>query len=312
MAVTLSAILPTHERPASLRRCVESLLAQTRPPDELIVVNDGTDELQADLLVLLEATGWPLMVIRRSEASSTASRNAGLQAARCDVAVLLEDDLVLPATYLDTLASLYEADADHLIGGIAPCIREPDTEGLTGRAWVCISRLLGRGSWGPRHVASRYTVLPPTLAGRLVPARKLSAGGLSLRREVARRFEFDEMLSGYAWGEDRELTFRISPHYPLYRARELVVLHHREPGGRGNWRARGQACVSNTLHIARRVDGGVGMWVLVAWDLAGTALQYAAWLPMSPTRRAKGAFLRGMMDELWSRARQGLRRCLCG
>jgi GT2 family glycosyltransferase len=311
MALSVSAILPTHDRPASLRRCVESILAQTRLPDELIVVNDGSDDLHADLIDELNASTVPTRFLRRDEASSTASRNAGLDAATGDIMLLLEDDIVLPPDFTTRLVDLYAADADGVVGGIGPVIREPDTESLSGRLWLAVERLLGRGRWGPHHVASRYEKLPPELSGRLLPVRKLSAGGLSLRAEVAAAFRFDEMLSGYAWGEDRELTFRIAPHHALYRAPGLVVLHHRQAGGRGDWQARGRAYVSNTLHIVRSVGGGAGTGMLAVWDIAATILQYAAWSTVSRTGGEKRRFVGGMLRELLARGAAAVRGCLC-
>lgn len=312
MALTISAILPTHDRPASLERCVDSLLAQHRLPEQLIVVNDGRQDLRPQLLERLAQAGWRLQFIRRDEASSTASRNAGLAAADGDIVVLLEDDLTLPAEFLQNLAAIYAADTHGLIGGIGPRICEPDTQSPGGRAWLAVAHLLGRGRWGPRRVASRYVTLPRDLAGTLTPVRKLSAGGLSLRREIARAFRFDEMLSGYAWGEDRELTFRIAPHHALYRAKHIEVLHHREPGGRGDWRGRGRAYVTNTLHILDAAGGGAGTVMLVAWDLATTVLQYLAWSLPSPRRGEKLEFVAGILVELQRRFIRAAWRCLCG
>jgi glycosyltransferase involved in cell wall biosynthesis len=312
MTLRIAAILPTHDRPDSLRRCVESVLAQDRRPDELVLVNDGSVPIAAELLETLHAASLATRVIHRDVPSSTASRNAGLTAADGDVLLLLEDDIVLPPDFIRRLAALYAADTDGCIGGIGPVIDEPDTRSLSGRAWLAAERLLGRGRWGPRHVASRYYKLPPSLAGRLQPVRKLSAGGLSLRADVAEAYRFDEMLSGYAWSEDRELTFRIGQVWPLYRAPELVILHHREAGGRGDWRGRGRGYAANTLHVAQQLDGGVGTQMLVAWDLAGTLVQYCGWSLLSRTRRPKLAFARGVVEELSDRGRRAVRRCLCG
>ena len=36
-----TAIIPTYNRPAELRNCINSLLEQTVKPDELIVIDDG-------------------------------------------------------------------------------------------------------------------------------------------------------------------------------------------------------------------------------------------------------------------------------
>ena len=47
MTESISVILPTHDRPDSLRRAVRSVLAQSLLPVELIIVNDGDEEIPA-------------------------------------------------------------------------------------------------------------------------------------------------------------------------------------------------------------------------------------------------------------------------
>ena len=39
--LSISAIIPTRDRPADLRRAVESILRQTRLPDELLIVDSS-------------------------------------------------------------------------------------------------------------------------------------------------------------------------------------------------------------------------------------------------------------------------------
>ena len=45
MTLTTSVILPTHDRPQHLRQAMESLLIQSRLPDEVIIVSDGEQEI---------------------------------------------------------------------------------------------------------------------------------------------------------------------------------------------------------------------------------------------------------------------------
>ncbi len=110
MAVTVSVILVTHDRPASLARAVRSVLAQSRPAAEVVIVNDGEHEVSPDLLDEIQRSPSVLRTVRQDRPSLPAARNAGLAAADADVLLLLDDDHELPRDYLARLAELYEVD----------------------------------------------------------------------------------------------------------------------------------------------------------------------------------------------------------
>lgn len=46
----ISLLIPCHNEEKSIRRCVESCLAQTRLPDQIIVVNDGSTDQSGEIL----------------------------------------------------------------------------------------------------------------------------------------------------------------------------------------------------------------------------------------------------------------------
>ncbi|MFW6133373.1 MAG: hypothetical protein ACOC8F_05700, partial [Planctomycetota bacterium] len=223
-----------------------------------------------------------------------------------------EDDLTFPPDYMQRVASLYAADAEQRVAGIGAAVCRPGSLPLRRRAWDLLARWLGEGCWGPRRQAARYATLPPALAGRLVPAARLSGGGLTLRRTVAAAERFDETMSGYAFGEDMEFCYRIAPRRTLYRAPELTALHLPAAAGRPDGTARGRMYAAGTLRIVRNVAaGGAGTWLLAAYQLGGMALLYAAWSAVS-LRADKARFARGLV---WETARTGagaVRRLLCG
>jgi glycosyltransferase involved in cell wall biosynthesis len=92
---SVSIIIPTYQRPDFVAVALDALLAQTRPPDEIIVVDDGSTDHTADVLRRY-ATHVRIRIIRQSNQGRGAARNAGLNAAAGDWIILHDDDDWLP------------------------------------------------------------------------------------------------------------------------------------------------------------------------------------------------------------------------
>ncbi|MEV7232379.1 glycosyltransferase family 2 protein [Polymorphospora sp. NPDC051019] len=90
-APTVSVVIPTVGRP-SLRRAVDSALAQTRPPHEILVAFDGTAPA-ADPTPWRDA--WPDRPVRclvAGDGGPTATRTTGVEAATGTLVAFLDDD----------------------------------------------------------------------------------------------------------------------------------------------------------------------------------------------------------------------------
>ena len=88
---SVSVVITTRHRPDLLPRALESALNQTHPPQEVIVVIDGTEE--ATLAFLETVTDPRLRVIRLEQTvGGCSARNIGVSAAQCDWVAFLDDD----------------------------------------------------------------------------------------------------------------------------------------------------------------------------------------------------------------------------
>ncbi len=102
---TLSVILPTYNRKASLVRALDSLGRQTFPRSrfEVIVVDDGsTDGTQA-----IASEPFPFIVrcLHQHHQGATAARNLGARASRGDILVFMDDDVTISPQTLQALAA---------------------------------------------------------------------------------------------------------------------------------------------------------------------------------------------------------------
>jgi glycosyltransferase involved in cell wall biosynthesis len=306
----VTVIIPTHDRPGPLKRVVESLTAQTLQPDTLIIVNDGQTEIETELADIVAQAGVEFQIVRRAEPSSACSRNAGLAEAKGDIVVFFDDDMILDHDLLEKLVDIYRRDCGGIVAGITLRYRdEPDT--WQWRLWEIVAAMLGRMRWSPRRQLSRYVQLGPDLAGKLEPTARMSSGAMSLRGDIARQARFDEEMKGYAFGEDRDLSYRLGRTCALFRTREVWILHAPEPGGRGAMFQRGWAYVDNSLRIASRsVEGGAGTFFLIGYDFAGAILQYTLW---GLVRFQKGniAYASGIASALCNHAWRKIRESIC-
>lgn len=96
----VSAIMPVHNGAAHMADGLRSMLAQTRPPDEIIVVDDGSTDGSAALARQLAPFAT---VISQPRQGPALARNAGVAAARHEFIALLDHDDLWPAERTERL-----------------------------------------------------------------------------------------------------------------------------------------------------------------------------------------------------------------
>lgn len=113
MPASVSVIIPTLNRPRFLEAALRSVLQQTCPIAQIIVVDDASDAPEA--LSALAALSPEIEIVRRpTQGGPAAARNSGLELARGEFLLFLDDDdLIHPKFVEDGLAVLHSRpDAD--------------------------------------------------------------------------------------------------------------------------------------------------------------------------------------------------------
>jgi glycosyltransferase involved in cell wall biosynthesis len=105
---TFAVVVAAFNAEQTLRATVTSVLNQTRPDFELVVVDDGSQDRTAEVA---ERVADPRVRLIRQQNSGTASaRNTGIERTSAPlIAVLDSDDLWLP-TYLEVMATVLQKD----------------------------------------------------------------------------------------------------------------------------------------------------------------------------------------------------------
>jgi glycosyltransferase involved in cell wall biosynthesis len=107
--MTVSVIIPTYNRAGLVRAAIESALEQTRVPDEILVIDDGSTDDTPEVLGQFDA---PVKVIRQPNRGRSAARNAGLASANGDAVIFLDSDDLLMPECIERFVEVLEANPE--------------------------------------------------------------------------------------------------------------------------------------------------------------------------------------------------------
>lgn len=109
----ISVIVPVYNVESYLRECVESVLGQSYPHFELLLVDDGSTDRSGEICDEYAAKDERVKVIHQKNGGASAARNTGLDAATGEYLFFLDsDDRILPQTFEKMTATLEESAAD--------------------------------------------------------------------------------------------------------------------------------------------------------------------------------------------------------
>ncbi|MGE3875157.1 MAG: glycosyltransferase family 2 protein [Parvibaculaceae bacterium] len=195
----MSAVIPVKNRPALIVQAIKTCLAQTRRPDEIIVVDDGSDDATPDIVTEMARVESSIRLVRRAASGgAAAARNDGAaQASGAWLAFLDSDD----RWHEDKTARQLELAAQH-----------PDAPAI-----FC----------GIRYVYSerkpRIGIPPPVVGPRELAVSNVLA---TTSTALVRKDRFDE-LKGFDASlptcEDWDLFYRLAKLGPLPAAQAPLV-----------------------------------------------------------------------------------------
>lgn len=196
MPASVGVVIPTFDRAHTLARALDSVFAQTLPPQQVIVVDDGSTDSTAELV-----TGYSgVSYLRQENRGVSSARNLGIRHCGCDwIALLDSDDEWLP----EKLGVQFEALAENPGHRLVHC-DEIWIRG--GRRVNPADRHRKRGGWVFEYCLPLCVISPS--AAVIERSLLIEAGG------------FNEQLPAC---EDYDLWLRVCSRFPvLYVDRPLL------------------------------------------------------------------------------------------
>ena len=233
----LVGLVPTLDRADDLVEMAGTLVRQTVPVDELVVVDAGRPgDLAERLRAVLDPAGIALRYLR-SEPGTSLQRNVAMDALARDPTppdflLLLDDDVLLEPDYVERSLEPFDLDLDPPVGGVLATFTSPARTRGWQQHWF---RLFGMTHSVPGDEAAvtpsggvRWLVEP----SRVVPVPVASGGRTTYRWEAVASERFDEFLPGYALAEDVEFSYRVAKRWTLVHTPHARLFHKRSPSAR--------------------------------------------------------------------------------
>jgi cellulose synthase/poly-beta-1,6-N-acetylglucosamine synthase-like glycosyltransferase len=134
----ISVLIPAHNEAGVLPECLDAILAQTLPVDEIVVVADScTDDTAA------VARSYGAVVVEIEEGGKAASQDAGLPYVTAEILVCIDADTIIDVDVIELFVDELEAGADATCANMLPMPHQ-------GGFWVANRRFayaLGRYWW---------------------------------------------------------------------------------------------------------------------------------------------------------------------
>ena len=293
----ITAVIPTRNRAEDLERAALSVCAQTRMPDELLVIDQSADDTsRTRVLAAIARAGRGLHVDYVHDpkiAGLVAAKSVAVGRARGDIVCFLEDDIVLEPAYLAMIERGFEMQPE-MVGSCGVVTHLPPLPPFYFRLFHLFHRGIFRDPRVGVTGVSSGRGLP------LVRSDYLSGGLSAYRREVFARVPFD-VANGFFALEDIDFSTRVARAYGprLYINPNARLEHRMSPANRAVLGARHERKVREFVVFYKKRRGHGARAMHLALLAVGLFLEATFQATQNRSVSPVAGFFRG----LWRGAR---------
>jgi GT2 family glycosyltransferase len=270
--LSYSVIICTLEWRETLNDCLHSLLKQRPWAKEIVLVHGGQNvhDIETRLRLILSSSSIQPIVVE-SNPGLVRQREAGIEVVTGDIVFFFDDDVVLSDNYIQEVMAVYQGDQAGEVGGVqGTATQQPATRPLVSvvQRIFLMSTFSGNG----RLQRSGY----PAFLGqcrRPTEVQVFSGCMMSFRREVLSEFRFDDALSEFWYGDDIDISFRISKRYKLIQVPGATLVHRSSPyEGARRYNLAKRKRVNRLYLFKKHLHPGPFEWICYAWAELGELL----------------------------------------
>jgi glycosyltransferase involved in cell wall biosynthesis len=214
--MSISVVVPTYNRAGLLPASLDAILAQTLPPDEIIVVDDGSRDAT---LAVLQGYAPRVRAVLIENSGDLVARNTGLRAASGDLVAFCDSDDLWTPDFLEAMVAIWRAE---------PGTRTAYCDFVVVRdgVWEAASKFgtAPPGFWdGLRQVGPDMGVFDQPVIDRLIRFQPFFPSAMIVDRIFFLGLGgWDEAVSRIV-GCDFATTLRVGEHPPIGALRRPLV-----------------------------------------------------------------------------------------
>jgi glycosyltransferase involved in cell wall biosynthesis len=192
MPVTIAAVIPLYNGADFIEDAIQSVIRQTVPVDELIVVDDGSTDNGPTIVERL-ARSNKITFLRKSNGGQSSARNLAIRHTKCSHTAFLDQDDIWYDDHIDLLRKPFLEDRRQNLGVVYGNLDHINKDGCM-IAYCCLDKVPTKHPKTSLQQCLEYDlfILP---SASLISNEAMTSVGL-----------FDERLSGY---EDDDLFTRM-------------------------------------------------------------------------------------------------------
>lgn len=196
---SIGVLLCTYRRPDNLAKCLEGLAAQTRIPNDIIVVARESDEDTQAYLQNRKPDMLPLRLVPVSEPGLVAARNAGLAACRTDILAMIDDDAVPRPQWVERILAIFQQHPK--LGGLGGRDRSFNGISFDDRQRT----LVGKLHWSGKRTGNHHIG-----AGPIREVDLLKGANMSYRAAAMENVRFETRLHGSGAQPYEDIAFCLA------------------------------------------------------------------------------------------------------
>jgi len=236
-APRVSVVVPLFNKSHCIERALRSILEQTVPCQEILVVDDGSTD--GGHRVVEDMEDRRIKLIRQANQGPSAARNEGIAEAQGQLVAFLDADDEWKPWFLETIRHLSATYGEAGAYAAAYEIHEAD-----GCVWLPSFREIPSPPWEG---------IIPNFFRSAIGGRPVWTSAVVIRREVLDTVGCFAQCPGA--GEDAELWGRIALRYPIAFSWRVGAIYHRDAENRYCTTARTHVFASGGFEQAMRDQG---------------------------------------------------------
>lgn len=271
--VPVSVVIPTMNRPKSLRRTIETYVYAETIPSQIIIVDQSQDkkikeEVEAIIYEFCNIT--EILYVYQSVPSSTKSRNKAMDLAKEEILVFSDDDVDVKENTISNIVDIMKRSNIAMIAGL-----DEDSK-IVNNMYSKIGYLLGTKSFIYRRIGhvtlsvlGRY---PDNMLTEEVETQWAMGYFFVVRKSLVEKWKirWDEKMTGYAYAEDLDFTYNyyrlaLYEGYRCILSKKVIVKHLVSKEYRAPSKEFTYKYVINRIYLSYKYNMGLDSRLAIMW-----------------------------------------------